>query len=276
MGSEQIKESRRVLRLVQAYVTAARLRHGAASTRLGFVEVITHPTGDPRLNVVTPRKNTAWVAAADITQGLEALAAFGCPARFEYVEGLFPPQFAASLTGLGLRPARENAFMLWPVSQTARPQVPRGLTLRPATPRHHVTVWPTASHVSHWCGSVLPPLEDEDTVTMLLTQRGDIVGTVQITFTDGGSPATSTACIERLMLRGDDRVDVRLRVLIGAAQTVAHGRGASLLMIANPHARPLLRESGFFDCGSVLCYAQDDSPKEPAHGRLEQPVLTLR
>jgi hypothetical protein len=276
MGSEQIKESRRMLRLVQAYVTAARLRQGAESKLLGFVEVVTHPNSDPRLNLVTPRKNTAWVAAGDIAQGLEALAALGCPARFEYVEGLFPPQFAASLTGLGLRPARETAFMLWPASKPARPQVPRGLTLRPATPRHHVTVWPTASRVSHWCGSVVPPLEGEDTVTMLLTQRGDIVGTVQITFTDGGSAETCTACIERLTLRGDDRIDVRLRVLLSAAQTVAHGRGAGLLLIAEPYARPILRESGFFDCGSVLCYAQDDSPKEPAHGRLEQPVLTLR
>jgi hypothetical protein len=280
MSSEHIKEARRVLRLVQAHVTHMRLLRGASSTLHGFVEVVTHPADDAPLNLVTPRKNTAWVAAIDIAQGLEALRALGRAPRFAYVEGLFPPQFASSLTGLGLRAERETPVMVRVLTPQTPPRarVPRGLTLREAASSEDAALWSgeRPEGCTEFTDAFLPPAHFDDSLTLLLIQRTRTVGAARLTFNLTGAPDTHTACIERLMLCGEASSDARLKALVDAALSAAHTRGAVLVMVPGPQARPILRDSGFYDCGSVICYGQDLSRKDPAHGRLEQPVLTLR
>src|SRR5829696_21106 len=105
MDESAVKESRRILRLIQDHILQAHSLLGVEQESAGMVDVLHHPTnrnGD--LNYVTPRRNTAWVSGGYVEKGLERLRQLGRTERVQYVEGLFPPLFAKTLRELGLEP----------------------------------------------------------------------------------------------------------------------------------------------------------------------------
>ena len=67
MSRAEVKESRTVLRRIDAHLRQSHLNLGAQTETVGFVDVIHHRTSPlPSLNYVTPRQNTALVPAKDI------------------------------------------------------------------------------------------------------------------------------------------------------------------------------------------------------------------
>ncbi|MDQ7035500.1 MAG: hypothetical protein Q9P01_11890, partial [Anaerolineae bacterium] len=62
MGREEVKESRVILRRIEAHLRQSHLNLGAQVESLGFVDVLHHPNSPlASLNYVTPRQNTALV-----------------------------------------------------------------------------------------------------------------------------------------------------------------------------------------------------------------------
>ncbi|HEX2619123.1 MAG TPA: hypothetical protein VHL11_03220, partial [Phototrophicaceae bacterium] len=109
MSDAAVKETRRVLRLVQIHLTQTRLNQGSTCEMIGFVDVMHHPENAlPQLNYVTPRKNTAWISSKDVELGLAALHQHQRELRVEYIDALFPPQFSDQLEKIGLEIERET------------------------------------------------------------------------------------------------------------------------------------------------------------------------
>lgn len=103
MDNAAVKELRVLLRQVQDHLLTADALAGVRQESVGMVDVVTHPTDDsPALNYVLPRRNTAWVPAPAIEAGLHRLHEQGRAPRFQYMEGLFPPQFSDTLAKVGL------------------------------------------------------------------------------------------------------------------------------------------------------------------------------
>lgn len=112
MDESAVKESRVFLRLIQDHLLADDLQAGAVQESAGMVDVVTHRTqADPALNYVLPRRNTAWVPTPTIDAGLQRLRDQGHAARFQYVQGLFPPQFGDTLTKIALTAESEQHIM---------------------------------------------------------------------------------------------------------------------------------------------------------------------
>ncbi len=120
LEAAQVREIRQLLRQVDACLRVRRELHGAQHESVGLTDVYWHPDNlHPALNLVVPRRNTAYVPVADVQRGLQRLRELGRPARLQYIEGLFPPQYRDQLQSVGLRP-----------------EVRAPLALRPLTPDH--------------------------------------------------------------------------------------------------------------------------------------------
>jgi hypothetical protein len=114
MDEAGIKSARRLLRVVSDHLRLTCRDRGAHIAALDLVDVIYHPRNPtPSLNVVTPRRSTAWVAAGYIQPGLTRLRELGRPPRVQYIAGLYPPQFAVVLRDLGLTIEHETPLMIW-------------------------------------------------------------------------------------------------------------------------------------------------------------------
>ncbi|MBN8591735.1 MAG: hypothetical protein J0M33_08240 [Anaerolineae bacterium] len=126
----QVREIRQLLRQVDACLRVRRELRGAQHESVGLSDVYWHPDNlHPALNVVVPRRNTAYVPIGDVQRGLHRLRELGRPARLQYIEGLFPPQYRDQIQSVGLR--REV-------------RVP--LALRPLTPEHPVPLMAMHEH----------------------------------------------------------------------------------------------------------------------------------
>ncbi|MDZ4763799.1 MAG: hypothetical protein SGI73_04550 [Chloroflexota bacterium] len=125
MDEAGIKSARRLLRVVSDHLRLTCRDRGAQIEALDLVDVIYHPRNPtPTLNVVTPRRSTAWVAAGYIQPGLSRLRELGRPPRVQYIAGLYPPQFAVVLRDLGLTIEHETPLMIWELPDAPDPVVP--------------------------------------------------------------------------------------------------------------------------------------------------------
>ena len=103
MNPETVKNSRVLLRRALDHIEDAAQHLGVLRESVGFVDVLSHPEmAIPELNYVTPRRNTAWIGGQAILSGLDLLTSRRRSARFFFVEGLIPAQFADTLTALDL------------------------------------------------------------------------------------------------------------------------------------------------------------------------------
>ena len=289
MSDSSVKETRRVLRLVQNHLMQANLNLGAVREPIGLVDVIYHPTNTlANLNYVTPRQKTAWVPGDEIERGLDFLREKGYCPRVQYIEGLFPPVFAKTLMGLGLKVERETPLMVYKVAEQARrfkmPPVPREITISHATDQHGIAVWwyvwrnayydvQSAGVEPLFVGRDMRELTLGHHVDILVYRYGFPVGVVRLTLHE------ETAHIAALALMQEVRTMEMTRMLHAAAVNAALERGSKLVFTSGEMERDrrLCRELGFIDSGSIVCYSEgSDEAREEQDASLAQPVFVLR
>lgn len=285
------KETRRLLRLVQDHLFRSHENQGAVRETLGMVEVLHHPT-DPTaaLNYVTPRRNTAWVSGRMMEQGLERLEQLGRAARVEIIAGLYPPQFAQTLSGLNLEIERATPLMIYkpdgingrvpPPPATAI--MPDGVTMERVSDRRGVEmwwyVWRNAFYDVLTLG-VEPLFVGRDLAALTLGQQADIlvyrygfpVGVARL------SLQGETAHLLAAALLREARSPAMTRALVQTALKTAVDRKCTLLFAPGetPDDRHLLNELGFENFGGIVCYAAASAREENHEPNVEQPLLSL-
>lgn len=287
------RETRRVLRLVQDHLYQAHATLGAVKEDLGLVEVIHHPTNTlPDLNYVTPRRKTAWVSANDIGMGIDYMRQIQRVPRVQYIEGLFPPLFARTLTGLGLEVERETPLMIYkkggfgePPPPLTPPEKPTGVTIERVSDQRGIETWWYAWRNAHYDVLTLgvePLVVGREMAALQLGQQVDIlmqrfsfpVGVARI------SIQKETAHILGVALMREHRSPDMTKLLHLAAMQAAFERNCEVIFAPGETEddRRLCREIGFSDLGSMVSYsAKDESGVEDKHGViLSQPILTLR
>lgn len=299
MEDSALKESRRILRRVQEHLLAAHANLGAQRESAGLVDVIYHPDSAlASLNYVTPRRNTAWVPADMVQQGMALLAQKGRAPRVQYIEGLYPPQFTAALRGLGLRAEWETPLMIYvsagfagKVSPPVTPgPLPDGVKIDAVTDQRGVELWWYVWRNAHFdvltlgaepllVGRDMAALKLGHQIDMLMYRAGFPVGVARLSIHSQG------AHLLGLALMREARTPSMLHALTGAAARAALDRGCDLIYAPGETEddRQTLRGLGFLDFGSFVRYAPAESggaePKasdEPHDRILGQPVLTLR
>jgi hypothetical protein len=287
------RETRRVLRQIQDHLIHVHETLGAVRESVGLVDVFHHPTNPmPNLNYVTPRRNTAWVSSQMVKQGLDRLRALNRVPRVQYIEGLFPPLFAKTLRDLHVEVERETPIMVYKIEAkgegaTTPPSatsMPDGVTIEQVNDQRGIEawwyVWRNAFYDVLTLG-VEPLFVGRDMAALQLGQQLDFlayrygfpVGVARL------SIQNETAHISALALLKE----VRTPAMINALQS-------TVLKAAVEHKSPLvfapgetdadrrqLRELGFLDFGSIVCYsASGDIVREETRvNALEQPVLSF-
>lgn len=289
LSSDAVRETRRMLRLVQAHLIQTSVNHGASVQVKGFVDVVHHATSAANeLNYVTPRKNTAWVSAKEIEHGIEALRGLGRLARVQYIEGLFPPQFATTMNTLGLHMEHETPLMLLEMHSPPPPaarSLSEGLTISEVTDAQGGALWwyvwrnafydvvtQTAPPVA--IGMDLYHIASGHQTDFVMMRAGLPIGVARLSY----YPAASTAHLESVAFIREARQPRLLRALIQQLMAHAHARGATLIFSSGDAERDAYRELGFIDCGSIVWYAEkaNDTHKDIHHGGMAQPLLTVR
>jgi len=286
-----IKEQRRILRLMQDHLAQAHLSLGSQQEHIGLVDVIHHPDNSlGHLNYVTPRRNTAWVPAPSVQQGLDRLRSLNRTMRVNYVEGLFLPIFAKSLRDLGLVVEQETSLMSYTLADL---KLPEEDTAGKDHPVARVTAVNDQDGIAQWwyvwrnayfdvlTGSIEPIYVGRDVQAIALGRQADLllyregfpVGVARLTFHN------QTAHLATLAIMKEARAPEMIRMLYYGALGAAKDRGCELLFTSGDTEadRKLCRELGFVDSGSMVCYAE---PAEETKGdlhdvNLAQPVLAL-
>lgn len=111
-----IRELRQWLRQVDACLRVRRELQGAQHESVGLSDVYWHPENrHPALNMVVPRRNTAYVPIGDLQQGLRRLRERGRQPRAQYIEGLFPVHYRDQIQAAGLRTEVRVPLALRPI-----------------------------------------------------------------------------------------------------------------------------------------------------------------
>lgn len=287
------KESRVILRQVQEHLVFMHTNLGAVRDRIDFVEVFHHPTNPlPELNYVTPRQKTAWVSNGEIKKGLNHLATFGRAPRVQYIEGLFPPLFAKTLRDLKLQVERETPIMAYkPDGMTghqppppAHSAPPDGVSIVQVNDQRGIEmwwyVWRNAFYDVLTLG-VEPLFVGRDMAAVALGQQldflayrhGDPIGVARL------SIQGETAHLSALALMKEARTLAMTHAVQTAVLKAAIEHHAKLIFAPGETEadRRLLRELGFLDFGSIVCYsAPGETAREDTHvNPLEQPVLSF-
>ncbi|MEQ8676939.1 MAG: hypothetical protein RLP44_07805 [Aggregatilineales bacterium] len=285
-----IKETRRVLRLVQDHIATAHLKVGAQQEAHGLVEVVSHPTSElATLNYVTPRKNTAWIPAPEIQKGLEHLRKLNRVARVTYVEGLFPPIFSKSLMQLGLVVEFETPIMVYDLrefdaTKNTASGKSTGVSVRAVSDQDGIGMWWYVWRNAYYdvltgniepikIGHEMAQIVSGDQIDLLL-YRGDLpVGAARVTVHN------TTAHLTTLAIMKEVRTPALIRALYDATLNTAAERGCELLFTSGDTEsdRHLGREIGFIDSGSVVCYSEPKLglQQDKNDGNLAQPVFAL-
>ncbi len=289
MDKADIKETRRVLRIVQAHIADAHLRLGTEQESAGFVEVMTHPKSElPHLNYVTPRKNTAWIPAPEVQKGMEILRANNRPVRVNYIEGLFPPIFAKSLHQLGLVAASEDAIMVYKFEPDTMPELtptPDSISVKQVADQEGIGIWwyvwsnaffdvLTTGVEPIKLGHEFAKITEGHQVDLLLYRQSFPIGAARLTFHEKSAHLTTLAIMK------ESHTPALVKALYNAALRTAAKRGCELLFTCGDgeDERRFCRELGFVDSGSMVSYTEpDDSAKKDETGdNVAQLVFALR
>lgn len=288
-NSEAIREARRVLRQVQVHLNQISINHGAQCESVGFMEVYTHPRNTyPELNYTTPRKGTAWVSAKDIEQGLELLRQRDRTPRLVYIEGLFPPQFARTLRGVGLRMEQETPLLTCQLDQIAprNQPLPGDVNIAQVTDPHGSALWWYVWRNAHYdviahtaapaaIGIDLYHIAHGSQVDLVMYRSGFPVGVARLDICEGNHSAQITA----VAVIKEARAPELIFALQAKALEISRQRGATLAFVCGDSDRELYRAQGFLDCGSVLSYSQQAHlpPQDTASDDTAlRPLVTLR
>lgn len=264
MGDAAIKQTRRVLRQVNAHLTEANRRLGAMQESWGLVDVIYHPEKKlPHLNYVAPRQKTAWIPATEIEKGLDVLRQRDRVARVHYIEGLFPPLFARSLLELGLTVERDVPIMSYAINkEEVSHRLSDHTRIEEASTHEGIALWWYVWRNAHFdvvtrgaepvaIGETMREITLNRQIDLILYQHNFPIGVARLTFHN------ETAHIAALAIMKEARIPALVRSLYEATLETARKRECNLVFISGAAEmdRRLCRELGFVDMGSLVCYA---------------------
>jgi hypothetical protein len=282
------REFRHILRQVQDHLLEMHVRLGAKRESVGMVDVLHHPESTvPTLNYVTPRRNTAWVSAGMVRQGLEYLRQQKRLPRVQYVEGLYPPQFSKSLRDLGLFVERETPLLVYrpagihgkfppsvvdiDVQESTHVQEVEGQRAM----EHWWYVWRNA-HYDVLTLGVEPLLVGREMGNHFGGHQKDLV-VYRHGFPVGVSRISlfgRTANLLALAILKEARTPALMQLLMLSSIKIALMYGADTIFAPGEDSggRRVARKLGFMDFGSIVCHAA--SEKNDEYG-LDLPVLAV-
>jgi len=288
MNRDEQRESRTILRRIEAHLRQSHLDMGATEEAVSFVDVIHHETSPLRtLNYVTPRRNTAWVSGNHVQQGLDKLGEKGRPLRVRFVEGLFPPVFVRALRELKLDVEEEVPIMVYKRKKEPRKlaSVPDGITFSQAKTIRDLSIWWYVWRNAYYdvaVSSVEPLVIGRDMqeiyfnkqINMVMYRHNYPMAVMRLTLHDGSAHLVAHAMLKEL------RQPEWERVIREVALDVALNAGADLIFVAGKteEERKLYRDMNFIDSGSIVSYAEmvkkttDEGVKDDP---LAQSVLVL-
>jgi len=292
MNRDEHRESRTVLRRIDAHLRQSHLDMGAQEETIGFVDVLHHPQRTlPTLNYVTPRKNTAWVSSNHIQQGLEQLSEHARVQRVRFADGLFPPVFMKTLRMLGLEAEDETPLMVYKHD----PQTPRKLPARikdvsfvHAETAQELAIWWYVWRNAYYdvaTSSVEPLLIGRDLQDVYLKRQINLImyrhnypmGALRLTLHENTAHIVAHALLREM--RGAEWDHILRQTAIHTAIDA----GADLIFVTGKakEERQQFRDLGFVDAGSIISYAEknDDRNSEAnadnSEGTIEQSVYIV-
>ncbi|MGJ3238071.1 MAG: hypothetical protein ACFE0Q_05135 [Anaerolineae bacterium] len=266
MNRDQQRESRTILRRIEAHLRQSHIYMGADEAALGFVDVIHHTTNTLRtLNYVTPRRNTAWVSGNHVQQGLDYLHEHGRLHRVRFVDGLYPPVFVRALRDLKLELEEEIPMMVYKKPQEPRPLTPinTSITFLLAQTSRDLAIWWYVWRNAYYdvaVSSVEPLLIGRDMhavyfkhqINLVMLRHNYPIGVMRITLHEGTAHLVAHALLKEL------RQPPWEHMIRSVALDVALHHGADLVFVAGKTEddRRRYREMGFIDSGSIVSYAE--------------------
>jgi len=265
MSRAAVKKSRLMLRSISEHLEQAHRNFGAQQKTVGLVDVLYHPHNRAaHLNYVTPRRNTAWIPAPQIEQGLEYLRKLERRARVYYVEGLFLPVFARSLHKLGLQAEQEITLLTYqPKQPLPAGSPPEGCTVAEIDNQEGAAlwwyVWRNAYYdvITHgteplYIGQTLREVALGHQIDLLVYRYSFPIGVARVTFHE------DTAHISAAAVMREQRTPTLTHWLYRTAVIKAVEQGANMIFTSGSSEteRKACRDIGFVDSGSIVCYAE--------------------
>jgi hypothetical protein len=288
MSQDPVKESRTVLRRVEAHLRQSHLDMGAQDEAMGFVDVIHHASSSlPSLNYVTPRKNTAWVSSQYIQKGLDTLKDMGRVSRVRFAEGLYPPAFLGSLRELGLKVEAELPIMVYKPDGNPRiiPTLPAEVSFSRADNAESLGLWWYLWRNAYYdvavsgveplaIGRDLRDVYFKRQINLVMYRHRYPMGALRMTFHDGSAHLVAHAMLRELREASWERL-IREVALDAAIQ-----EGADMIFTTGKSEaeRRIYRQMGFLDAGSIVSYAElngDNPSKNTPDDSLAQSVLVV-
>lgn len=291
MDDVTVKESRTVLRQAHEHLRQAHMQMGAREESAGMVDVITTPDSTcAALNYVTPRRGTAWVSGSYVETGVKRLRELGRGARVQYIDALFPPQFADTLAKLGLQRERATLLMIYKVdglaslfpARPAFPALPNEVRTRRVTPQRGARLWQQVIEDSAYrvIAPALEPIVAGDAVIQDAIQEDIVayrhrlpVGIVRVSL----HPALGTAHILALAVERSQE-QALIPSLIAVALRLALRRGATVVFADVDEAHETRFDGlGFAALGQMVSFAAPEAPmtEGPIYAPVAQPVLAI-
>lgn len=286
MNRDEQRESRTILRRIEAHLRQSHLDMGATVESVSFVDVISHETSLLRsLNYVTPRRNTAWVSGKHVQQGLDKLGEKGRNLRVRFVEGLFPPVFVRALRELNLEVEEEIPIMVYKKKNDLRKlaNFPDNITFSQAKTIRDLSIWWYVWRNAYYdvaVSSVEPLVIGRDMqdvyfnkqINMVMYRHNYPMAVVRLTLHEGSAHLVAHAMLKEL------RQPEWERVIREVALDVALNAGVNLIFVAGKTEaeRKLYRDMNFIDSGSIVSYAEISKTDEEVNDDpLAQSVLVI-
>lgn len=272
MNRDEFRETRVVMRRVEAHLRQAHLNLGAKDESVGMVDVIYHGTSALAcLNYVTPRRNTAWVSANYIQQGLVNLREKGRRSRVRFADGLYPPVFAGTLRELGLELESETPMMVYPVEEKLRktPNIPSYVQFSFVTDQESMAIWWyvwrnafydvfTSTAEPLYIGRDLREVYMKNQFNLIMYRHGFPMGAARVTMSEGSAHLVAQAIMKEF--RTPELERLLREVCLDAA--IREGNDLIFSTGTDESLRQLYREIGFVDSGSIVTYAENEHDTE--------------
>ena len=287
MSREEEKESRTILRRIEAHLRQSHLNLGAQEESVGFVNVVHHRSSPlPALNYVTPRQNTAMIPPNHIQQGLENLREKGREGRVRFIEGLFPPLFTGFLRDTGLEVETEMPLMVLKADvdkPRKTPRIPSNVAISYVNDHQSMGIWWyvwrnayydvfTSTAEPLFIGRDIQNVFEGQQINLILYRHRFPVGVIRLTRHDSSAHLVAYALMKEVRNPEWDKL-VRL-----VAQDAAILSGCDLLFatgVENEEERILYREIGFVDSSNILSFATAKDVAESADTTPSQSVLII-
>jgi GNAT superfamily N-acetyltransferase len=293
LGEKVDRDVRQTLRRVQQHLIDAQVALGAQHDTVDLTEVIYHETNRvSSLNYVTPRRKTAWVSSQQIQHGIDYLKAKGRRPRIQFIEGLYPPIFAQTLSKLNLEVESETPLMIYlqaedaPTPEKPDVQLPYDVRLERVQDVRGMEVWWYVwrnAHFDVFSLGVEPVFVGRDMANVAMGQHIDIVayrdqlpfGVARVTVQNKTAHIVSLAVFREMRSTGV------MQLIVHRALTEALERGCDVVFMPgdNETDREASRELGFMDFGSIVCYAakpDNGTPSADKDDDLAQPILDIK